>query len=173
MHQVTTPKGILLWKHNSTHNSKSYWMCYLEKYHSTKSYQIYYLKAITAGLSVATMYYAVHNFVRLPWQPFKSHSLISWGLLVTTTRRNIKLLVHNLKWTSDYIFFRRRPTRSRDIWTACGNSLMKTWSSIRRHSTETRYGTLQTYILHLQRVKGGTRKYQVITNVPAVICVCW
>ena len=47
------------------------------------------------GLSVATMYYTVHNFVWLLWQPFKSHTLISWGLCVTITRRNIELLVHN------------------------------------------------------------------------------
>ena len=41
------------------------------------------------------MYVNVHNFVWLPWQPFKSRTLISWGLFVTTTRRNTELLVHN------------------------------------------------------------------------------
>ena len=50
---------------------------------------------MTVGLSVATMYGNVQNFVWLPWQPFKSRHLISWGLFVTTTRRNPELLVHN------------------------------------------------------------------------------
>ena len=68
----------------------------LRKYSSMKSYQLCYLKAMTVGLSVATMYGNVQNFVWLPWQPFKSRNLISWGLFVTTTRRNTELLVHNL-----------------------------------------------------------------------------
>ena len=50
---------------------------------------------MTVGLSVATMYGNVQNVVWLPWQPFKSRTLISWGLFVTTTRRNTELLVHN------------------------------------------------------------------------------
>ena len=50
---------------------------------------------MTVGLSVATMYGNVQNFVWLPWQPFKSRNLISWGLFVMTTQRNTKLLVHN------------------------------------------------------------------------------
>ena len=50
---------------------------------------------MTVGLSVATMYVNVQNFVWLPWQPFKSRTLISWGLFVTTTRSNTELLVHN------------------------------------------------------------------------------
>ena len=41
------------------------------------------------------MYGNVQNVVWLPWQPFKSRTLISWGLFVTTTRRNTELLVHN------------------------------------------------------------------------------
>ena len=53
------------------------------------------LKAMTVGLSVATMYDTVQNFVWLPWQPFKSHTSFSWGLVVMTTQKNIELLVHN------------------------------------------------------------------------------
>ena len=37
---------------------------------------------MTVGLSVATMYGNVQNVVWLPWQPFKSRTLISWGLFV-------------------------------------------------------------------------------------------
>ena len=50
---------------------------------------------MTVGLSVATMCGNVQNSVWLPWQPFKSRTLISRGLFVTTTRRNTELLVHN------------------------------------------------------------------------------
>ena len=67
----------------------------LRKCSSTKSSYMCSLKAMTVGLSVATMFDTVHVFVWLPWQPFKSRTLISWGLFVTTTRRNLELLVHN------------------------------------------------------------------------------
>ena len=69
---------------------------FLRQYSSTKSYWIYHLKATTIGLSVATMYDTIHNFVWLPWQPFTSRTLTSWGLFVKTTQRNIELLMHNL-----------------------------------------------------------------------------
>ena len=58
----------------------------LRKYSSTKSYYLCYLKAMAVGLSVATMCGNVHNFVWLPWQPFKARTSISWGLFVTTSR---------------------------------------------------------------------------------------
>ena len=67
----------------------------LRKYSSTKSHLLCYSKAMPFGLSVATIYGNVQNFVWLPWQPFKSRTLISWRLFVTTTRRNTELLVHN------------------------------------------------------------------------------
>ena len=67
----------------------------LRKYSSTKSYLLFYLKATPVGLSVATMYGNVQNCVWLSWQPFKSRSLNSWWLFVTTLRRNTELLVHN------------------------------------------------------------------------------
>ena len=67
---------------------------------------------MTVGLSVATMYGNVQNVVWLPWQPFKSRTLISWGLFVTTTRRNTELLVHN------HIV---RPGQSRDPFGAAIN----------------------------------------------------
>ena len=34
---------------------------------------------MTVGLSVATIHGNFQNFVWLPWQPLKSHTLISWG----------------------------------------------------------------------------------------------
>ena len=67
----------------------------LRKYSSTKSYSMCDLKARPVELSAATMYDTIYNFVWLPWQPFKSRTLISWGLFVTTTRRNIELLMQN------------------------------------------------------------------------------
>ena len=69
---------------------------------------------MTVGLSVATMYGNVKIFVWLPWQPFKSRTLISWGLFVTTTQRNTELLVHNhnkivTQTVSQYDCFTIRP----------------------------------------------------------------
>ena len=58
----------------------------LRKYSPTKSYQLCYLKATTVGLSIATTYGNVQNFVWLPWQSFKSWTLISWGPFVTIIR---------------------------------------------------------------------------------------
>ena len=62
---------------------------------------------MTIGLSVATMYGNVQNAVWLPWQPFKSRTLISWGLFVTTTRRNTELLVHNHMASTTYLLDQR------------------------------------------------------------------
>ena len=54
---------------------------------------MYHLKAMAVEFSVGTMYDAVYNLIWLPLQLFKSCTLIRWGLIVTTTRRNIDLLV--------------------------------------------------------------------------------
>ena len=69
---------------------------FCSKYSSTRSHKLCYLKAMTVGLSVVIMYDTVHNFVWLTWHSFQSRTLISLGLFVTTTQRNIELLVHNL-----------------------------------------------------------------------------
>ena len=61
---------------------------------TTKSYLLCYLKAVTVGLSVATMYDNDHSFHWLPWETFKSRTLISWRLFVASTRRTTELLVH-------------------------------------------------------------------------------
>ena len=82
---------------NTTRHTKSPPQSHLalKKCSSTKSCWMFYSKVMTVGLSVATIYDVIPSFVWLPWQPFKSRTLISWGLFVTTTRKNPELLVHH------------------------------------------------------------------------------
>ena len=92
--------NLFLSKHRPTYRFAIINHLAQKKYSLKKLCKMWYLKAITLWFLFVTMYDAVHDYVWLLWQTFKSRTTIRWGTIsfVSTTRMDTELLVLPLMW---------------------------------------------------------------------------